>query len=183
MAYNDPIKIQMPRREVRKAFVSQYGADEWNKDEHKNGANFVVLTIELGYQGIIPITQCRIEKLTWKIANKEYEIKLGERKRITVLKGKFTIVIEESDIDGQEKDSFFKDIALLYTYESHKLYGYQESELTIQILFLNEASKKRRYFATYWIDAVDSSSYREDGKLSVEEPYIRMEEIDDESEQ
>ena len=65
-------------------------------------------------------------------------------------------------------------------YRSHKLYKYQESELIVQILFSNEVSKRRRYSVTYWLDAMDSASYCTDGMVSVVEPYVRMEETDEE---
>lgn len=180
IAYHNPNKIQMVRREVRKQFIAQYGVEEWNKEVHQKGTNFVVLTFGLNYQGMIPITECQIEKLEWKIADKKYEIQLIADKKRLIAKNELTIVIEEQDICLEERRQFFEDTALFCVYSTHKVRKYQESELTVQILFSNEASKRRRYSVSYWFDAADSKSNHAGRMECMIEPYVRMEETDDE---
>ncbi len=178
--YHDSARIQVHRRKVRKAFIAQYGAEEWNREIHRNGTDFVVLAFDLRYQGMIPVTECRIEKLVWKIAGEKHEINLSAYKTRLSAKNTLMVVIEEADIDSEKREQFFESVALLCEYRSHKLYKYQESELIVQILFSNEVSKRRRYSVTYWLDAMDSASYCTDGMVSVVEPYVRMEETDEE---
>lgn len=171
VAYHKPLRRNLVKREVEQYLFAQYGTMECQP-----GNSFVVFTIDIRQQGIIPVSACDIEKLTWKISGKEYEIELKGEKRTPFLKNRLTFVIEEPDIDSGNREAFFQAVSDHYTYDSHKLAHYGQSELRIQILFSNEALRKRRYFVTYWIDTRNKNG---NTMISVEEPYIRMEEVDE----
>lgn len=99
VAYNEPKQRNLVRREVGRYLFAQYGTTDCQP-----GNSYVVFTIDVEQQGIIPISECRIERLTWKIAGIEYEIKLKGAKQTPFLKKTLTFVIEESDMDIENRN-------------------------------------------------------------------------------
>lgn len=148
------------RNEYGKIYYNLRGRSDF--DDFGCNLCFVHIAIPFRDRGIVPSEEAEIEKVRWSIADKIYDIELRERK-YAIVSDQLQILIDHDDRisavtregkkegSGESSQDFFTAVITHQEYYRIGRYGYDKSQLQIEVKFFNQVAESRTYQMNYRI--------------------------------
>lgn len=142
-----------------------------------SGSHYVKIRIFFEDKGLIPVAQCEISDIEWKIGDHRYLIELNDIKRKISAYDVVNILVDDNDriyyLTDDSKtpckmDTFFADLDLHEHNNTNGYIGYDKSTLILKITYFNQ-KYSQSYALTYWIQS-------DNGSLVFGTPFLKREE-------
>lgn len=140
-----------------------------------NGSHYVKIRIFFEDKGLIPVTQCEISDIEWKIGDLRYLIELNKFKKKIQTYDVVNILVDDNDriyyLTNESKtpckmDTFFADQDLHEHNNTNGYIGYDKSTLTLKITYFNQ-KYSQSYNLSYYILSVS-------GRFVTGLPFIKL---------
>ncbi len=145
-AWRNPSNKFTVRQQIEDELFQQYGFEY-----SIQGKSFVIIRLEVFNQGIIRVQKCLLQEMIWKFKEDSYILSLRNEKKELIFERNqdLTIIIDEADnyknTVEKNDNNFFEKIAEHLTYQHHKLWGCDKSELKLKLAFFDVEGRKTEY--------------------------------------
>ena len=133
--YRNPPKLESKRNRVENILFKQYGCRKEITSD-----SFLIVGVDFNPQGLIPVTECVVQKTEWIIKGQTIELELNEEYKTIGMADHLDIVF-----DNQQLNQEITHFVNCFAYNQRGLAGYDKCEVILHMTFKNEAAFVQNY--------------------------------------